>query len=93
MYVYAGFNPAAVLNDLVCIPNQWNQAMRQDLSFYLENLDRLEPIVIDHCNRVLDGHHRIIAALRLGRVTLPAVIATHTCDLTAWTTPWTPDAK
>jgi ParB-like nuclease domain len=89
---YAGFNPAATLTNLVCIPNQWNQAMSQDLTFYLENLDTLDPILIDNCNRVVDGHHRIIAALRLGRVTIPAIIVEHTYDLANWTTPWTPDA-
>jgi len=65
-------------------PPNIKAAAESDLTFYLENLDALMPISLLHrwkCGRrfiLIDGYHRVAAALLLGRATIKARIGTET---------------
>jgi hypothetical protein len=49
-------------------------AEKSDLTFYLENLDKLRPIIVDPSYRVIDGHHRALAARILRRRSIRAIV-------------------
>lgn len=64
-------------------PPNLKSAEESDLTFYLQNLDRLDPVSLlrkDKCGKhfiLFDGYHRCAAAIRLGRTTIKARIGTE----------------